>query len=265
MTLEQQFDDTLIYTNFLIEHVLGAGSIRAVVEPCVEISQYYRTLAVCELSTELDVDRFFHLLIHGALTRKYLLERCAKEGLRGEPEQRASILGPVFDAIVANQFVLARELMHLSSHSPCEGFEDSIDFAYAGVIEALLVPGAAGSPALRDALTAYEIALEGEADPRLTVCEALATRDAEAFEPAIEGLIENHRRDMKKLEVSIRSSEGSYAADCALFVEGLALLRIADRLGVPTKAEYSLCPSVARMTTFAPFVPSSFPNMPSPG
>ena len=42
-------------------------------------------------------------------------------------------------------------------------------------------------------------------------------------------------------------------AERQVYVEGLAMLRIADRLGLKTQGEYLYCPSLARVSMQKPF------------
>lgn len=259
MSLEETFDDALAIANFLIDHIRAATSVKTIGEPCVELSSYYRALGICELLIECDVDAFFHFLIHGALTRKYYLARCAREGMLDEPERRASLLDPFFDAVAANQLGLAGEIAALSASSRVEDFEDDIDFACARAAHALLSP--VGSPDLRAAIDGYEAALGGDGDERLAVYRAIDGRDERAFAEAFPALIEAHDERMAKLESSIRSNESTYLPNSHVFIEGLALLRIAERAGMRTEREYPRCPGPARLSTYRPFAPASFPNM----
>lgn len=261
MSLEEAFDDSLAYANFLIENVSAARSVGTIGEVCVELSGYYRALGICELLLDCDVDAFFHSLIQGALTRKYYLARCVQEGQLDQPERRATILGPMFDSIAANQFGLAGEIASMASSFRWEDFEDDIDFAYAGVIHALVSPLGVGSSILSAALDAYEVVLEGQNEERLSVCRALERHEEQVFAESFLLLLDAHEEQMVNLKSSIRSNESTYAPNCFIFVEGLALLRIAERAGLKTQREYPLCPSLARLSTYSPFVPSSFPNL----
>lgn len=262
MPLEETFDDSLAYANFLIGHIRTAKSVDAIGVACDELSHYYRALGICELLVDCDVDAFFHFLIHGALTRKYYLARCLKENGLDQPERRANLLDPFFEAVAANQLGLAGEIASMSATVCLEDFEHPSDFEYARVAHALIAPGDAGREDLRRALTVYEEVLEGRPDVRLDVCAALAHGDPKGFAEAFPLLIEDHERQMDALQDSIRSNDSTYAPNCFVFVEGLALLRIADRAGLSTLREYSRCPGLARISSYQLFVPSSFPNLP---
>ncbi len=42
-------------------------------------------------------------------------------------------------------------------------------------------------------------------------------------------------------------------AERQIYIEGLAILRIADKLGFVTQSEYRFCPSIARVAMVKPF------------
>jgi len=59
----------------------------------------------------------------------------------------------------------------------------------------------------------------------------------------------------------VLAKEPTFAPNRKVMVEGLAILRLAERLGIPTKKDYKLCPRLAREATYAPFEPLAFPGV----
>jgi hypothetical protein len=94
--------------------------------------------------------------------------------------------------------------------------------------------------------------LGGQESERLAVLEAIAARSAEIFEQAFAALLRG-----RELEIAANIQRGELEephvmADRNVFIEGLAILKLADRLGIPTADEYQFCPSIARQPMTKP-------------
>ncbi len=87
----------------------------------------------------------------------------------------------------------------------------------------------------------------GEVAPsaRASVCRALFTGNAEAFQDCLMGLIGEHRAWYEAGLQRGRIPEERWATEAHLFVEGLALVRLARSMGMATDEEYPLIPSLA--------------------
>jgi hypothetical protein len=228
---------------------------------CADLSRYYRALGIAILLDEADPDGFFHWLIQSALTHKFFLDRCRVENKPNAPYRKASFLEPLADALAANQWKLAREIAALSPQQWQQGDEYEDDFAYARILGLLADPGAPDLAGLQAALAQLERALEKAPSVRLDLCRALLARDAAAFGPAFEALLADHERAMEELSHSTHSTEAWFEPNRRIMVEGLAVLRLAEALQLPTEPDYRLCPRLARGTDFAPFVPLAWPGI----
>lgn len=89
--------------------------------------------------------------------------------------------------------------------------------------------------------------LQGKEDGYLRVCRALLARSATDFNQALEGVIAERILAFKKKprdegpNGELRRTEG------ALFMNGLALLRLAELCGLETSREYPTLPGMARV------------------
>jgi len=229
---------------------------------CNQVSEAYRGLGICALLLGGDRDKFFHLLIQSALTRKFYLSKNGKEQ-RADPYRRASINRPFFDAVAAAQWPLAREIAALSPTTWWDGEEYEDDFAYSRSLH-LMVADRADAKALESAVDQLERALEGQASPRLDVVRALRDRDAKAFDDAFDALLDDHKQAYQESDKTSLALEASYQPNKRVMVEGLAILQLAESLKLPTAREYRFCPKLARVPKYAPFESYGFPDIPLP-
>ncbi len=157
----------------------------------------------------------------------------------------SGVLDPLHDALAAADWALAQELLH-AAPSPfrrSHAYED--DFCCAQLLRQLL-EGAADRAAWAALLARAEAAFGDTDQPRLATCRALGERDQAAFDTAFDALIQARVDEIE--EASSRElAEPPVLAQRAVFVEGLAMLQLARRLGLATAPEYHLCPSLARV------------------
>jgi hypothetical protein len=255
-------DSIRIYIDFVIEFVERDPSIQSLGKRCHEISRHYRALGACALLAEADIDAFFHNLIRSAQTRQYFLDRCRQENYSSDFYMAASFNGPFFDAVAANQFRLAEEIARLSPQEWRERDEYEDDFAYTHFLHGLVMNQSEGlvlGPAILERL---EKALEGAPSPRLAACQAILARDTEGFESAFADLLAAREAEIAAARSTSEAEEVVFEPEAGVFVEGLALLKLAGRLGLSPAPEHPMCPSIARRTDYHPFVPAGFPNRP---
>jgi hypothetical protein len=211
------------------------------------LSGHCRVAAICVLLTEADVPRFRHWLERSARARVQLLQLGA-----GRPPARfqcASHTGPLFDALTGDCAPLALEIARASPARWLGGEEWEEDFRYARFLHVLLLDGLRSTPEAESALLALQRAEEGceRPSPRRRLCEALLLRQQAPFDEALEDLL--HEREQESLE---RERSGPLArpahhhTEKYVFVEGLALLRLADSCGLKTRPEYPMLPGLAR-------------------
>lgn len=207
----------------------------------------YRIAAICTLLTEADMPGFRQHLMRSAEARVQLL----KVGADQHPShfQGASHVGPFFDAIAAGADALALEIAHLSPVRWLGDEEWEEDFRYARFLHVLLLEGPRPTPEVETALSAFQRADDGGEwpSPRRLVCEALFSREQNAFDLAFDDLL--HERELEALERE-KSGPLSHPArhhtEKHVFIEGLALLHLAHSRGLKTRSEYPMVPGLAR-------------------
>lgn len=259
MTLEETHDNALDYTNFLIESLLLMDSAEELGELANRLSSQYRRLAVFNLLIDADVDSFFHHLIDSAQTRRYFLERCVQEETPSLPACRSSAIDAFFDAVAAGRLHLAAAIARSSPRVHLVDVEYEEDFAYAHFLHALVQADTPRDETVQQALRQFTDSPDGR-DSRLDVCRALASQDQSLFDDAFLQLLADHEGYIEYGRDAIYR----FGDDQLVCIEGLAILRLADRSGLKTETEYRFCPGLARGTMQTPYVPGGFPNLSLP-
>jgi hypothetical protein len=213
------------------------------------VSEQLRTLAIIILLVEGNTDLFYHNLIRSGLARVKFLQRCQQEGF-ADFHLAISRCGAICDALAAGDFNLAHQIAELSPDDWVQNGEYEDDYCFSRFLH-LAAMGRAGQEDAVMLLQRFETALSGEPNVRLDLCRALDAREQAAFDSAFEAYIEGHSRHLE--EDSGRMEDTHVVAERHIFVEGLAMLRLAERMGLQTQPEYKYCPALARQPMVVPF------------
>jgi len=203
-----------------------------------------RAHAILRIVVDADAEGFFSDLIDGAYKRRHYLARCAQAGFR-DVFASSSRGTSFFDALAADAFDVAKEIAMLSPDAVVAGEEYEEDFYYVRFLHWFVRGGNAAGPELDALLARFELALEGGWSSRLDVCRALRAGDGDAFALAFDSLLLDRQNEVREMAPRAED-EVVVALDSQIFVEGLALLRLADREGLPTERQYLGCPAIAR-------------------
>lgn len=220
---------------------------------CHGVCAKLRTAAIITLLSRADAQGFGHNLVRSGRCRVSFLERahgCSKAPYHAA----ASRVGPFFDAVAAGDFTLARRIVALSPTEWHAGQEYEDDWCRAQLAHASIAPVCDVALA-QGLLERWERVLGGRDDAWLPLMRALALRDGAGFDAAFEGLLDQREREIAAEKARARIDEPVSAAAREVYVEGLAVLRIATQLGLPTQGEYRFCPSLARQAPGAPLAP----------
>jgi hypothetical protein len=260
--LEETLRDASSYNDFLIQ-TLREREEGPSGRLCTQICRYFRAIGTCELLIRGDTDAFFHGLLRSALTWRWYLEQSLEEGALGDPARKASFIAPFADALAASRPRLATRLAELAPREWRPDYEYEDDYLFARFLFSASQGDEPREGELTELLERWERVLEGGEDPRLPVCQALASRDSANFDVAFLALA--HDRDARfaaraKPEVDgIAAADYDFVPNWRIWVEGLALLRLAEQRGLELRAEYPSCPSIARAQEYTELPASSFP------
>src|SRR5262249_45286726 len=148
-----------------------------------------------------------------------------------------SLAMPFLDGLAADDQEAARAIARGSSHSHSPRDEYEEDFLFVEFVMQRFVLECAASVA-EQLLARWRAGLRGVEDPRLDACKALHEADAERFDSGLRAFLQERSDTLEEriaggsVPLELASTEGY------LSVEGLALLRIADRLRLQTEEEY---------------------------
>ncbi|RKG84534.1 Imm49 family immunity protein [Corallococcus terminator] len=163
-------------------------------------------------------------------------------GLEGD--KVTSHAEPFFDAVGCGDEATARLIARHASGEFKPDRELLEDFLYVRLLMQRFSLEST-SAEVASTLAAFEAAVEeGPESSRLGVCRALLARDGDAFHAAFQVLSDEHRAWYEDGFRAGRLPEERWALDGCLFIEGLALLRLAQSVGIPIASEYPLIPSL---------------------
>jgi hypothetical protein len=227
-----------------------------------EAAQCLIALGICNLLLYADVDRFYENLVRAGHTRRHFLLLCQRQGLTVHPHLAISRWDAFLAVVAAGDFPLARDLALGSTDQWVKDGEYEDDFCYRLFLHDLIAPSDETRQARMPAtLKRWRQWLAGQDCPRLAVCEALLARDATAFTQAFDDRLAQRQAQVQKQSRMIIAADITFEPMARVFIEGLALLRIAGRLGLPTRVDYPLCPAVARGRATQPFPDDIFPTI----
>jgi len=261
MELDLILENLELSIGFELDEIAEDNSLENIGGACERIAHEYRSLAICKLLADADTDAFYHNLIRSGQIRFYYLSRCHRENRVQDSLLVASLIASFFDAVTANQFRLAIEMSRLSSRqwSPDDEYED--DFCYARFLYQYVAPELDRDDDLEGILSRFQLALEGKQNARWNVCKSLLAVDQAMFNEAYQQLIDERTEQIEEEEDSALGEEMTFLTEKHIFVEGLAILKIAERVGLQTEAEYLYCPAIARLPMTTPFPNDGYPRI----
>ena len=256
------FDLTSLYqdiesmVDFSLEQLAKASSSE--LGPlCEELYVFYRTAGIAALLLDLDIDRFYHMLIRSGLIRVFLLQKSTQEDKKLSRFCKLTKVNGFFDSVAANRFDVAEKITVLSPQKWIERYEYEDDYCYILFLHNMI---RGGEKSLKEKIIyRFEKILEGESSPKYDVCYALFKQDNQYFDDAFSDLIDLWTDEIEFQKKSISRNEVEFAAARHIYIEGLALLRIAEMVGIETQDEYQYCPKEARLPMRTPFPNTGFP------
>ncbi|MBW2737452.1 MAG: immunity 49 family protein [Deltaproteobacteria bacterium] len=205
----------------------------------LQFCQHYRIRGICSLFLSDSAAEFLaDLRKSGRAFLHFLANSRASDKSTSKAE-------PFFDSIASRDLVCAREIARNSrlTWNKNEEYED--DFQYILFLMNLFFLYATEEACERN-LQRYEEILDGDADPRLDICRAFAVKDSEEFHVALGELLEAHESRYQRLSRVDAILPEEAATEGKLCVEGLALLNLAEMMGLALDEDYLFIPSTAR-------------------
>jgi len=220
-----------------------------VVERFSELSQGY---AICMLLCEADEVAFRDHLRRSGCANRYYRRKSAEQGNVEDRHLGLSRSEAFLDALVAGDMDLARDIARLSPTVWRVGWEYEDDFCYFRLLYAMIQQGNQFGPTDADPLLErFEQVLEGDQSPRWNICRAIADRDVELLDESLRELLDEKAARDDARRPNVVGSNFLFWPQSFISIEGLALLRLADLVGMPLKESFPLCPEEARLPELA--------------
>jgi hypothetical protein len=245
---------------FELDEIAEGDGLDDIGSSCERISDLYRALAICKLLLEADTNAFYHDLMRSGHTRAYFMARCHREGHLQNVRLAASNVNAYFDSLASAGWDLAIRIASLSATSWFQDDEYEDDFSYARFFHVLTLAESQSGRKLEFLLDRYDLALEGNRNGRWHLCESFLSRNQEHFVSAFDEILRERAEQLAEDEESALGEEMTFVSEKHVFVEGLAILRMAERLGLSTDHEYQYIPGVARMPMTVPFPDNGYPK-----
>ncbi len=214
---------------FYLKRAIGdLGGKRQIPDSYFTIAFSHRILALCELLVNADQQRYLHHLTCAGQARLAFLKEVAEKGLEAEPKYLLTSKNQGFAAaLVAGDLKTAREIARLSAPEYSPGYEYEEDFQlYHFMQQFLLQPTkkAVHQPLLQR----WDEILEGNGSGYLDACEGLVSNDEDTFKSGLESMIATREAEFEGYKELLTFDAGLYACEGKVFMEGLAVLRLAE-------------------------------------
>lgn len=227
--------------------------IRSVGVDLEEAVGWFQALGICNLLLYADTDRFYENLIHSGHTRRYFLRKSREQASMDDYQLAISRWDSFIDVVAAGDFRLAREIVAASPAAWVPGGEYEDDYLYRLFLHQLIgAPGVQRDAQLRATLDVWRTWLSGQPCGRLDCCIALLQRDSGAFDKTFVELIAQQQAQVAREAKMVLAADITFEPRSRIFVEGLALLRLAQALGFTLRPDYPLCPALARAAAVKP-------------
>lgn len=215
------------------------------------LCHHYRTRGAATFLLSAHPGHLYKDLQRSASAHAHFLEVAAPG------DKVTSRAAPFFDAVACGDQAAALRIALQSTADLDRDRELPEDYWYVKLLMSRFFLD--GSPGEQAFLTArFKASLEGGESARFDASQALLGKDAEAFEAALAALIDEHRDFHETGLRDARIPEEKWAVDGCLFIEGLALVRLAQAAGIPVAGGYPLIPSLAMPLYRLPYDPDAW-------
>ncbi|WP_437669527.1 hypothetical protein [Sorangium sp. So ce131] len=208
-----------------------------------EASRLHTLAALSSLLSEADTREFRDRLLQAGGVRAQLLGFARQRALHQHRLCCASLLDPLLGCVATGAFDLARRIAEVAPREPILDEEYEEDFWYAHALHMLVSGSVRELPA---AIERFEVALAGMAAPRLPMLKGLSGRDQRRFDAGLEQMIEEREQYFERKRGTLVRDAMAYATERHIFLEGAALLVLAEQAGLKTRREYRFIPRIAR-------------------
>jgi hypothetical protein len=253
MDLQEVHAAVVTETQETLAYFAGSYRMEQLGEEAEKLCVCFQALGICHLLETAEVDPFRENLVRSGQARRYFLKKSRAEGNHRDRHLAISRTEALLDLLAAGHLELAQEIVQLSQETwdPRGEYED--DFCYYRFLHLTAQsPDPLSERDLAAVAARFEQSLEGAGAPRLELCKAVLSRSSEDFRAALEEILQQQQDAADKKRSVIVDSGFLFWPRSFVSVEGLALLKIAEMVGIPVEGDVPLCPEAGRLPTTNP-------------
>ena len=202
-------------------------------------------IAAATLLVDGNPQNFLLNLCRAAENGRRLLELLRSRGLAPPPARKNE---PLVCALAAGHFTLADAVAAVSATDWQKEEEYEDEFLWARVLQELARQGSPSRPAMEHLLAPLEEVGRDAYASRCGLARALLAGDRDAFAEHFTTAWLEYEEQTEKRARSFATPVTAFAPHRFLWLEGLGLLRLGERVGFQlTDTEYRYCPPLARV------------------
>lgn len=251
-------------TRTRMSSLIAPVPVRDKAEDLRELSRLFEALGICKWLSAANQNGLRENLVRAAQARRYFLRKSREEGNSADRFLAISRVRAVMDAIVVNDWQLARHVARDSIREWHRDWEYEDDFCYFLFLHGLVEDAAwARGPDSRKLIERFAAALEGQPSSRLALCRALHEGHAVEFREALEQLLQEHadQHDLQRAAMTEYSANAAFWPNSFVSIEGLAWLAIARSMHMEPDDEFRFCPTPIRRLQGTISVPDLFESL----
>ena len=208
----------------------------------------FRQRGVCSLLLHGRAKPFFENAMQSSAAFAYFLPSCSNDA------KRTSEAHPLYDALGAGYWDCAKVIARHSRETCNHDYEYEEDFLFV----LFLIKHFFFQASLKECkaiLIEHERIADGQESEKRGLCQSFLERDSNLFNKSLYAFLEQRLE-----EIQAKIKRGTMPEETACWrgffsIEGIAFVRLAERLGLKTEPEYLHIPSIVRVENKLRFDP----------
>ena len=233
-----------------LEIVASGSPMRDIGYTFEELSTQFQVLGICQLLEYADIAEFRVNLVRSGYSKRYFLRKSEEQENTDDHHLALSRSEAFLDTIAADHLELAQEIARLSLRKWVADWEYEDDYYYYYFLHTVVIAyDNLPKTQLKSILNKFESSLEGLGSLRFEICKSILARDKENFHENFKSLLETISIAQEEKRQIVESYEYLFWPRSFISVEGFALLKIAELVGIQCIEEYPLCPNMGYLST----------------
>ncbi len=220
------------------------------------VVQHYRRAGICSLLHDLSIERFHSDLQKAAAAYAHCLPNLNID------VQSTSRSSGFYCAAACGDSRSAREIAQNSRDSWNPDLEHEDDFVFTRFLMDLFYL-AASEQQLQNHVESLESITDGEFSSRLGICKAMLDKSADDFDDSFGDFLTERSDFVSETWDEDHMLEEEWATDGQIYVEGIAIAKLASKLSIKTQPEFLFVPSMALEKSVADAPPASWQSVDS--